>query len=128
MMSERLCQRLCLRPGLGHAEPDMRPRRRSCVANEGHATERQAGQTEVVNWRKERLVDMMEAVEVLWRQHGFHLSTHLRNQVFADERRWYRELVLLTMFVYAHILQFLGRCHAVPAEIVTPVAGPQLII
>jgi hypothetical protein len=69
------------------------------------------------------MVDVMQAVEVLRRQQSLGLGAHLGNQILPHEGRRHAEFVFMTVIVYAHLFQICGVRHAIPAEIVAPVAG-----
>jgi hypothetical protein len=69
-----------------------------------------------------------QAVEVLRRQQGLSFGAHLGNQILAYEWRWHAEFIFASIIVKAHLLQLVGVCHAIPAEIVTPVAGSQFVV
>jgi hypothetical protein len=68
------------------------------------------------------------AVEVLRRQQCLGVASHLGNQILAHEWRWHAEFIFTPIIVKAHLFQLVGVCHAIPAEIVTPVAGSQFVV
>src|SRR5262249_29201555 len=69
-----------------------------------------------------------EAVEKLRRHDFSRVSTHLRDQVLADERWRHGIVVLLAVLVDAHAPQLLRITDAVPDEIVATVSCPQVVV
>ena len=127
MAGERRGERLGVAPGLGHAEAHMRAGRGGSIAHQRHAPEHQLRAREIVNRREERL-HVGEAIEKLRRHDLLCLRAHLRDQILADERRRHRIVVLLPLLVDAHPLQLLRIADAVPDEIVTAMADPQVVV
>ena len=121
-------QRLRVASGLGHAEAHMRARIGRGIADHGDAAEHDRGRGEIVDRRDERLLDLGHAVEQRRRHDGAGVGEHLRDQVLADQRRRHRELVLHAVLVDAHIAKLAGIGDAIPDDVVTPLAGREIVI
>jgi hypothetical protein len=118
--------RLCA--SLGYAEAHVGSRCRGSITHQCHAAEDQARRTEIINRCEERLVDLLQTIEVLGRQQGLGFGTHLRNQILAHKWRRHAELVFAAVIVNAHLFQRLSVRYAIPTKIIAPVAAAQFVV
>jgi len=123
---KRIRQRLRVAARLGDAEPHMRARGRSGIADQRDAPVHDARRGEVVDRREERALDVAQAIDKSVRHDFFGVGAHLRDEILADERRRDRVFVPVAVFIDAHVLERLRVADPVPDEIVAPVAGPQV--